>query len=72
MNGKVSICIVTYNSERCLRRCLQALHAQTRELADVLVWDNASADASAALAEEQGARSCVRRRTSASHRRPTN
>jgi GT2 family glycosyltransferase len=51
----VTACIVTYNSERFLRRCLEALDAQTRKPARVLVWDNASGDESAALATKQGA-----------------
>ena len=66
MTESVTVCIVTYNSERCLRRCLEALEAQTRRPADVLVWDNASADQSVALAEKLGRPSCVPRRTSAS------
>ena len=51
----VTVCIVTYNSERCLRRCLEALETQTRQPAQVLVWDNASTDQSVALAEKHGA-----------------
>lgn len=52
---RVTACIVTYNSQRCLHRCLEALHAQTRRPARVLVWDNTSRDESAAVAEQSGA-----------------
>jgi GT2 family glycosyltransferase len=52
----VSVCIITYNSESYIERCLEALHGQTRKPADVLVWDNASADRSPTLAKGQGAR----------------
>ncbi len=55
MTSTVTACIVTYNSERVLRRCLEALDAQTQKPARVLVWDNASGDDSAALARKQGA-----------------
>jgi GT2 family glycosyltransferase len=55
MTESVAVCIVTYNSERYLRRCLGALKTQTRQPAHVLVWDNASADQSVALAENLGA-----------------
>jgi GT2 family glycosyltransferase len=51
----VTVCIVTYNSERYLQRCLEALEAQTQQPADVFVWDNASTDQSVALAERRGA-----------------
>jgi GT2 family glycosyltransferase len=52
VTSRVAVCIVTYNSERYLRRCLEALDSQTRRPADVLVWDNASTDQSVALAEK--------------------
>ena len=55
MTDDITVCIVTYNSERCLPRCLGALAAQTRQPREVLVWDNASVDQSAALAEKHGA-----------------
>jgi GT2 family glycosyltransferase len=54
MTGKVSICIVTHNSEADVDRCLGALERQTRAPAEVLVWDNASADRSVALVERLG------------------
>ena len=55
MTENVAACIVTYNSERHLRPCLEALAAQTRQPRDVLVWDNASSDQSVVLAEKLGA-----------------
>ncbi len=55
MTENVAVCIVTYNSERHLRPCLEALAAQTRQPRDVLVWDNASSDQSVVLAEKLGA-----------------
>jgi GT2 family glycosyltransferase len=51
----VSACIVTYNSARCLQRCLEALRTQTRKPVRVLVWDNASRDESARVARAHGA-----------------
>jgi len=47
----VTACIVTYNSGRLLDRCLAALDTQTRRPVRVLVWDNASADASVSRAQ---------------------
>jgi GT2 family glycosyltransferase len=55
VTSRVAVCIVTYDSERCLRRCLEALEAQTRRPAHILVWDNASGDESAAVAKRHGA-----------------
>jgi GT2 family glycosyltransferase len=55
MTENIAVCIVTYNSERYLRRCLKALETQTRQPAHVLVWDNASADQSVPVAETLGA-----------------
>jgi GT2 family glycosyltransferase len=52
---RVTACVVTYNSAWCIQQCLEALDAQTRRPARVLVWDNASADESAAIAKNQGA-----------------
>jgi GT2 family glycosyltransferase len=48
--------VVTYNSRDHIERCLDALRAQSVPLAEILVWDNASADDSAALARSRGAR----------------
>jgi GT2 family glycosyltransferase len=55
VTANVTACVVTYNSARCLRRCLEALDAQSRQPAHVLVWDNASGDESAGLAKRHGA-----------------
>jgi GT2 family glycosyltransferase len=55
VTASVTVCIVTYNSQRCLSRCLEAVDGQTRRPAHALVWDNGSADESAALAKEHGA-----------------
>ena len=55
VTGKVSICIITYNSEAHIDRCLGALERQTRPPTEVLVWDNASTDRSVALVERLGA-----------------
>ena len=55
MTGTVTVCIVTYNSERFLDRCLAALDTQANRPARVLVWDNASTDQSAARAKAWGA-----------------
>ena len=71
MTENVAACIVTYNSERHLRPCLEALAAQTRQPRDVLVWDNASSDQSVALAEKLGATVLRAPGTSASRERPT-
>ena len=51
----VTVCIVTYNSERFLDRCLAALDRQTSRPARVLVWDNASTDRSVAQVKAWGA-----------------
>ena len=45
----VSIILVTWNSARFLPRCLDALRAQTYQPVEVIVVDNASADASREL-----------------------
>lgn len=46
----VSACIVTFDSARWIGRCLDALAAQSDPPGEVLVIDNASSDASAAIA----------------------
>jgi GT2 family glycosyltransferase len=56
MSSTVSICIVTHNSEAHIDRCLGALARQTLPPAEVVVWDNASADRSVALVQRFGAR----------------
>lgn len=45
--GGVAVLIVNYNSGAMLRRCLDALQAQSRRDFDVVVVDNASSDGSA-------------------------
>jgi GT2 family glycosyltransferase len=51
-----SVGIVTFASAAHIGRCLEAVGAQTRRPADVVVWDNASSDGSADLARRHGAR----------------
>lgn len=47
--GRLSIVLVTWNSARYLRRCLEGLAHQTHRDAELIVVDNASADESLAL-----------------------
>src|SRR5688500_5971921 len=44
--GPVSVVVVNYNGERYLDACLSAVAALRGELAEVIVVDNASTDAS--------------------------
>jgi GT2 family glycosyltransferase len=53
--AQVSVGIVTYDSAPHIVRCLQAVRAQSRLPAEVLVWDNASTDGSVELARGLGA-----------------
>ena len=55
MGAQVSVGIVTYDSAPDIVRCLQAVRAQSPLPAEVLVWDNASADGSVELARGLGA-----------------
>ena len=55
MNPRVLVSIVTYNSGRDLRQCLESLQAQTWRDMVVCLWDNASKDDSIAIAREFGA-----------------
>jgi len=55
MDGAVSVGIVTYHSAPDLGRCLGSVRTQTLAPREVVVWDNASADDSAALARAAGA-----------------
>jgi len=50
MTARVLISIVTYDSERFLERCLESVRAQTWTDRVVCLWDNQSADNSAAIA----------------------
>ena len=44
--ARVSIVLVTWNSARYLRRCLEGLAHQTHRDSELIVVDNASSDAS--------------------------
>lgn len=52
MTPRVLVSIVTYNSARYLKHCLESLHAQTWRDFVVCLWDNASSDASIKIASE--------------------
>jgi N-acetylglucosaminyl-diphospho-decaprenol L-rhamnosyltransferase len=52
----LAIIIVTFNSQKHIARCLDALRAQTRQGFSVTVIDNASSDASASIAQSYGVR----------------
>jgi GT2 family glycosyltransferase len=52
MTPRVLVSIVTYNSARFLRSCLESLRAQTCRDCAVCLWDNASADDSIGIAKE--------------------
>ena len=52
----ISVVIPTYNAAAFLAEALESVRAQTRAAAEVIVVDNGSTDASAAIAEEAGAR----------------
>ena len=55
-NTRVSVAIVTHDSERYIRRCLQAVSIQERVQVEVIVVDNASSDATGAILREFGER----------------
>jgi GT2 family glycosyltransferase len=52
MSPRVLVSIVTYNSARYLRRCLESLKAQSCSNLAVCLWDNASDDASIEIASD--------------------
>lgn len=52
----VSVIVPSYNDAAMLRRCLDALAAQTRPADEVIVVDNASTDDTPAVARDAGAR----------------
>ena len=54
--GLVSVVVVTWNSARYLRRCLEGIGQQTHRPVELIAVDNASADDSAALMEPHVAR----------------
>lgn len=58
--GRVSVIIVSHNSEADIRGCLDSLRAQTRQDLDILVVDNASTDATARIVAEEYAGHGVR------------
>lgn len=49
MSARVLVSIVTYNSDRYLRTCLESLKEQTSKDFIVVLWDNASTDNTAAI-----------------------
>jgi len=49
VSAKVSVSIVTYNSARHLKACLESLKAQSYKDFSVSLWDNASADGTRAV-----------------------
>src|SRR4051812_41263405 len=51
-DGKVCIAIVTYNSARYIRRCLEALFEQEGVNLEVVVVDNASTDTTREILKE--------------------
>lgn len=58
--GRVSVVIVSYNSEADIRDCLDSVRAQTWPDIDVLVVDNASTDGAARIVAEEYAGHGVR------------
>ena len=52
----ISVVIPVYNDAALLRRCLEALAAQTRRADEIVVVDNGSTDDSAEVARRGGAR----------------
>src|SRR5690348_18305539 len=51
-NGLVSVTIVTYNSGRFIKRCLESVLAQKYPLKEIIVVDNASTDGTIDLLEQ--------------------
>jgi GT2 family glycosyltransferase len=49
MTARVLVSIVTYNSNRYLKTCLDSLKAQTYKDFSISLWDNASTDGTAAI-----------------------
>jgi GT2 family glycosyltransferase len=54
--GLVSVVVVTWNSARYLRRCLEGIGQQTHRQVELIAVDNASVDDSLALVEPHAAR----------------
>lgn len=53
MNDRVWAVVVTYNRKALLRECLSALHVQSHPLARILIVDNASADGTAEMLQQE-------------------
>jgi len=51
-NGLVSVTIVTYNSGRFIKRCLESVLAQKYSLKEIIVIDNASTDGTIDILEQ--------------------
>src|SRR5947209_9802261 len=51
-NGLVSVTIVTYNSGRFIKRCLESVLAQKYPLKEIIVVDNASTDGTIDILEQ--------------------
>src|SRR5579864_2704721 len=51
-NDRVSVTIVTYNSGRFIRRCLESVLAQKYPLQEIIVIDNASTDGTIDILEQ--------------------
>ncbi len=72
-NDLVSVTIVTYNSGRFIKRCLESVLEQKYPNLEVIVVDNASTDGTVDILEqfEDSAGSITTTRTSGSPRRRT-
>ena len=51
-NGRVSVTIVTFNSGRFIKRCLESVLAQRYPNREIIVIDNASTDGTADILEQ--------------------
>src|SRR5277367_6272909 len=51
-NGRVSVTIVTYNSGRFIKRCLESVLAQRYSNKEIIVVDNASTDGTVDILEQ--------------------
>lgn len=59
IGDKVSVAIVTFNSERYIRRCIESVFAQDYAPIEIVVVDNASTDRTVKILEELGGRICL-------------
>lgn len=55
-NPLISVVINCYNGERYLREAIESVYAQTYSNWEIIFWDNASVDASAAIARSYDSR----------------